>query len=317
MDANLLHVIIPFSNPRRFKTRLSLLKKAIYGFVPSGAQIHVIECAFGNRPFELDGQLPSEVDHIKVRTSHELWLKENLINVAVTKLPLNWEYVAWVDGDIEFVNPYWAEETVRVLQHHPVVQMFSHVMDIGPKFEAVKNTTNEIPTMVDNGFAYAYHHQMKFPEDVTDYNVFWHPGFAWAATRDAWNTFGGLIDRSICGAADHQMAWSLLGMGKRTIHGGMPKSFEDYILTWEHNAKPLHHQMGFVHGVILHYWHGRRKLRKYRERWQILVDAGFNPYTHVKYDSHGVLQLCEPNSKMMRDLQFYFSQRNEDSIDVE
>lgn len=319
MDASLLHVIVVISNPRRFKTRLKLFVNSVNHLQTFGVQLHVVECAFGERPFELTGKFPDTVDLIQVRTKHELWMKENLINVGVSKLPIDWKYVAWIDGDIAFVNPNWAVETVHMLQHHPIVQLFSHVVDVGPEFQAIANTTNENPVMMDYGFAYSYINDLKQPEDLTEYQAknFWHPGFAWACTREAWDIMGGLIDRSICGAGDHQMAWSLLGMGDRTIHKGMPQIFADYIMTWQEHTKPIHYQMGFVSGIILHHWHGKRTLRKYRERWAMLVEAKFNPYTDVKVDAQGVLQLATTNSKLMRDLQIYFQQRNEDSIDVE
>ena len=128
---------------------------------------------------------------------------------------------------------------------------------------------------------------------------------------------GGLLDRSICGAGDHHMAWALLGQVHRAYHGHMPQAFKDYLFTWQDFAKPIHNQLGYVPGIILHHWHGKRTNRKYRERWSILLDAEYNPYTDVKPDWQGVLQLQHTNSKLMRDLQIYFQQRNEDSIDVE
>ncbi len=49
----------------------------------------------------------------------------------------------------------------------------------------------------------------------------------------------------------------------------------------------------------------------------MLLEAKFNPYKDVKVDSQGVLQFQKTNSKLMRDMQFYFQQRNEDSVDTE
>lgn len=312
-----LHAVLVISNPRMFKIRYKLFEECVFRLLKSShVKIHVVECAFGSRAFHFEGRFPPEVDYIKVRTETEIWLKENLINIGVSKLPIDWKYVAWIDGDIQFVNPHWAFDTIHKLQHHPIVQMFSHVMDLGPHFEPLMNTTNETPVYVDCGFGYSYHEKLKCPDDFDTYGTFWHPGFAWAATREAWDTFGGLIDASICGAADHQQAWALIGQAKKTVHGGMPKAFEDYILQWEKNATPLHHRLGFVHGLILHYFHGKRTNRKYRERWNIMVDAQFDPNKHIKYDSQGLLQLCEPNSKLMRDLQIYFQQRDEDNPSI-
>jgi len=316
MRPDLLHVVAVVSNPRRYKKRYAHFEKFITHMVQSGVQLHVVECAFGERPHYLADKIPEGVDYIPVRTKHELWMKENLINEGVSKLPEDWKYVAWIDGDVQFFRPDWAEETVHMLQHHPIVQLFSHIVDTGPNYEVVYDSNNE--SKIHMGFAHQYIQDAMMPEDQA-YNskYFWHPGYAWACTREAWNIMGGLIDKSICGAGDHQMAWSLIGQSVKSLHPKMPKEYNDYVRTWEKNSRAIHNQIGYVPGVILHHWHGKRTNRRYRERWNILIDAKYNPMTDVKYDSQGVLQLQETNSKLMRDLQFYFQQRNEDGIDVE
>ena len=40
--------------------------------------------------------------HLQIVAPSVLWVKENLINVAVKSLPLTFEYIAWIDADIEF-----------------------------------------------------------------------------------------------------------------------------------------------------------------------------------------------------------------------
>jgi hypothetical protein len=42
---------------------------------------------------------------------------------------------------------------------------------------------------------------------------FWHPGFAWACTRKAYDKMEGLYDLSILGSGDHNMALSLIKNG--------------------------------------------------------------------------------------------------------
>jgi hypothetical protein len=45
----------------------------------------VVELAFGNRPFEVTD--PDNPRHVQVRSGHELWHKENLVNLGVARLP--------------------------------------------------------------------------------------------------------------------------------------------------------------------------------------------------------------------------------------
>jgi glycosyltransferase involved in cell wall biosynthesis len=316
MHASLLHVVTVISNTRRYQSRYRLAKDFFQHMNQSGVNLHVVECAFGARPFELEGAIPFGANYYRVRTPHELWLKENLINIGVSKLPDDWQYVAWIDADIRFVRPDWAEETVHMLQHHPVIQPYSTVQDFGPNYEALR-THPDSCNHAWHGFGYSYRTARKLPSwRRYGYDKFWHPGFAWAATKEAWNTFGGLPDRAILGSADHHMALALLGAVERSYPSNISKAYKNYMLTWQEHAKPIRHELGYVKGGIDHYWHGDRTARRYKERWSILIDTKYDPYTDVKYDSQGVLQLAGNKPELKREIQYYFEQRNEDSIDV-
>ena len=60
-----------------------------------------------------------------------MWHKENMINVAVKQLlPDNWKAMAWIDGDVEFENPRWASDALKLLNGHKnVLQLFSQCLD--------------------------------------------------------------------------------------------------------------------------------------------------------------------------------------------
>ena len=49
--------------------------------------LHVAELAYGERPFEVTGDDPGDV---QLRTVPELWHKENILNVAVQRFPAGW-----------------------------------------------------------------------------------------------------------------------------------------------------------------------------------------------------------------------------------
>ena len=102
---------------------------------------------------------------IKLRTDDEIWYKENLINIAATHLPNDWEYMAWIDADIEFQNKKWVSETIELLQTYKVLQLFSHAIDLGPKEETLQ---------VHVGFAYQYCNGEIWTLP-NKYNKFWHP----------------------------------------------------------------------------------------------------------------------------------------------
>ena len=74
-------------------------------------------------------------------------------------------------------------------------------------------------------------------------------------------------------------------------------------------------RLGYVPGVIRHYFHGTKKNRKYSERWQILVKHQYSPYKHLILDVNGILQPspeCPP--ELIPDILNYFKERNEDDF---
>src|SRR5229473_1294403 len=102
-----LHIITAISNPCRYRTRYDLYRRFAKYVAESGARLTTVEAAFGERDFAITE--PGRPDHVQLRTSHEIWHKENLINIGITRLPADWEYVAWVDADVAFARPDWVE----------------------------------------------------------------------------------------------------------------------------------------------------------------------------------------------------------------
>ena len=322
------YVIAVMTNPERFKTRPRLFKEFMARMDKYGAKLYVVEGAYGDRAFEVTDA--SNPRHIQLRTESELWHKENLINIGISRLPASWEYVAWVDGDIDFTHPNWMEETVHELQHHPVVQMYEDAADLGPKHEILS---------VHKSFAYCFKNgndrsmMVSKPAGVTVSTVdlsnvgyygyygsggkgaYWHPGYCWAATRQAINTLGGLFDLAILGAGDHHMACCLIGEGERSIPKGVHPNYRAAVLNWQERALRLHKNIGYVSGSIVHYWHGKKTDRKYKGRWEIAVDNQFDPHTHIHKDWQGLWTLFPGHEEMRDQIRTYFQSRNEDSVD--
>src|SRR5271154_4063886 len=114
MKANLLHVVTVVYNPIDWESRLRLYREFEAHMLASGVCLTTVECALGSRPHLLGGE--ARVNHVGVRASTLLWNKENLINLGISRLPENWQYVAWIDADIKFRNEHWAADTVDLLQ---------------------------------------------------------------------------------------------------------------------------------------------------------------------------------------------------------
>lgn len=313
-------IVLMLSNPIRYKARERLYRECLARLKAEapGVRIVTVEVALGDRGHVVTDR--GHPDHIQLHTIDEMWHKENAINIAVSRLPFDWKYLAWIDADIEFLRKDWAIETVHALQHYHVVQMWQHAVNLGPGLEVTNGK-------VAQGFAYCYLNNIPTAKydgrGNISYGTFWHPGFAWAMTREAWDHLGGLLDICILGAADYHMAYALIGRARETLDWSMSKgrgyhpNYKNMILAWQHHAETyVKRDIGYVPGTILHHWHGKHKDRKYNERWLTLVNNQFDPMVDIKRDAQGLWQLCTTKWKFRDELRAYARARNEDSIDT-
>jgi hypothetical protein len=310
MHPSKLHVITCITNPIRYRTRYELYKRFEKRILDTGAKFYTIEAAFGDRPHAITTGKPAHSNHThwQLKTSDELWHKENLINIAIQRLPSDWEYVAWVDADVHFARQDWAEETVHQLQHYEVVQMWSQAHDLTPNFHTYQTHYSFAWCMLEGK---KYDHQGGYYHEH-----WWHPGYAWAATRKAIDATGGLLDTAILGAADNHMAHAFFHMAEQTLHKDLTPGYKKAVREWEQRAKYLWKDVGYVPGLILHEYHGKKVDRKYHDRWKILVDNKFDPYVDLTRDWQGIWQLRPERIKLRDDLRAYFRARKEDSTEV-
>jgi hypothetical protein len=301
-----LYVVTAVINPVRFRSRLELYHAFEKRVADAGAILHTVEVAFGDRPFEVTH--PDNQRNLQLRTSSEIWHKENALNLLIARLPADWKYVAWVDADVLFSRPDWAQETLHQLQHFDFVQLFSHAQDLGPDYE---------PITTFSGFAFS--HVTGEPDTASPYGYYtglkWHPGYAWAARRSALDQVGGLIDKAILGSADRHMAAALIGKEVSSYHPGVSDGYKKTIQVWADRAKALRKNIGYVPGMLQHHWHGPKSKRGYSHRWKVLVDSQYHPDKDLKRDTQGLFQLTPRSQNLRDDIRRYFRSRNEDSID--
>jgi hypothetical protein len=308
------YIVSVLFNPCNYKSRYLLFQEFLTRMEKQGIQVIIVECIYADQTYRFTNQ--DNPYHLQLKTNSILWIKENLINVAIQKLPKNWKYVAWIDADIEFKNKNWLRDTIEALKKYEVVQMFKtcQMLDKSRKkvieqqysfFYTYKQYLKEKSAPLD-----PYHPQA--PVKLSSY--FGHPGFAWAATKRFFEGVGSLIDYCIIGSADTLMAYALIGELDST---SIPfKSLENYskaLHIWQNNAL-LHVQkkVHYVEGTLVHYWHGTRVARNYYNRNNILLENRFDPYADLMYDTSKLLQYKKQGTKLEMDLEEYFGQRNED-----
>jgi hypothetical protein len=296
-----LHVVMVISNPCYFKRRYQLARQFMLRMEKEeNIILYVVELCYKKQNFILTQK--GNKKHLQLRTEHPLWHKENMINLGIKKLlPLDWKAVAWIDSDIEFESNTWALDTLKILNgHSDIVQLFSHAVDMN-----YDETTMKI---FNSG---GYQHEKGYKYKGGGNIDFWHPGYAWACSREAYEKMGNIYDMAILGSGDNIIMMGLLGCVDRAINND---NTEGYLNTcYEYQDKIRKLRYGYVPGVIRHYFHGSKVNRKYSERWLILIENKYDPLLHLERDENGLLI---PNKdfplKLLEDIMNYFEQRNED-----
>ena len=312
MRADLLHVVTVVFNPIRWQSRLTHYKKFREHMLDSGVNLTVVECALGDRPFEVADD--PHVRHIPVRARTLSWNKESCINIGIHNLPETAQYIAWLDADIEFRNRNWASDTVHALQQYSIVQPWSEAIDLGPKGEPMTIKGMQIQTSFAKIWRETGDIKPWKGEGRPDAYAYPHPGYAWASTRQVLNNIGCLLEISGLGAADHQMAMAIVGKIQNAIHGQTTMEYQESIKAWGALAdRYIGGNLGYVQGTVEHQFHGAKEKRLYHERWDILVRHKFNPITDLKRNVFGVVELSGNKPAMARDFDRYFRQRDEDA----
>jgi hypothetical protein len=278
----MLNVISVISNPCLFNRRYQLMREFISRMERTpNVSLYIVELVYGDQIFAITEENNSH--HLQLRTNTVMWHKENMINLGVEKLlPSDWSSFAWIDGDLEFENVNWPTQTLEILQRLDIVQLFSYVNDMN---------INENTIQICSSAGHQYSRKTAVPK--TNTSDYWHPGYAWAITRDAYYKIGGLYEKCILGSGDKKMLDCILGV-------------DDTI-----DMKNL--KFGHIPGVIRHFYHGRKFNRKYTERHEITRNAKFNPDTFVYHNENGILEATEFfTDELKNNILRYFSERNED-----
>jgi hypothetical protein len=318
-EAQRLHVAAAYSNPFRWRTRRELANDFRRHMAQSAnVVLHMGELAYGDRPFEVTGD---HVHDVQLRTRHELFHKENILNAVVRTFPADWKYGAIIDADFHFTRHDWALESVHLLQHYDWVQLFSSYSSLSDAHEILSTKPSFAATFQKNGgiapewkggwgpVPYAPGKQMPAVGAT---------GGAWAFRRSAFDAVGGLLDTCILGSGDWFMAFGVAGdPGVASVADGRARRFSagyfESVRAWQARAaRAFAGNIGAVDGLAVHHWHGPMGKRGYGTRDQILVDCGFDPTHDVFPDWQGILQLTPTKPRLRDEVRRYFLSRSED-----
>jgi hypothetical protein len=338
-----LYVICMVSNPRMFASRYALYSAfkarmlkdypdALTSKASPTVQLYTAEIAFADRAFEVTQA--GDPRALQLRTNDEIWHKENALNLLTARLPSDWKYVAWVDADVTFNDPQWAEKTVHALQSYRVVQPWSDALDMGPQGQVVQHHVSFARQVVEHGptivaavgTGSGYYapvtrnmgvNTVAAKAGTTLPQEYPHCGFAWACRREVWDGLGGLPDWCIMGSGDHHLAHAMIENVMRSYPGRVSDAYVKRLTVLQDRCtKAVDMNIGYVPGTILHAFHGRKADRKYNERWKILQDNHFDPDVDIMRDAQGLYRLAG-NKRQLRDqMSAYFAARNEDASEL-
>lgn len=294
-----LHVVVVISNPCMYATRYKLFNAFMKRLEENEhVEIYAVEMIYKNQKFIVTDA--TNKHHLQLKCDVPIWHKENMINLGIQYLlPKKWKAVAWIDADVEFENITWALDTLKILNgSKDIVQLFSHCVDMD-KDETTLN--------LFTSFGYSYSKNKKYTTKGMDY---WHPGYAWAMTRKAYEKVG-IYDKGVLGSGDNIIALSIINKTQTFLNYKYHNDYKQSIIDYQQQAKTL--RLGYVPGVIRHFYHGTKKNRRYTERWQILMKHQYSPNIHLTYDASGILI---PTDAFLldfkQDIMNYFKERKED-----
>ena len=281
----MLHAIACFFNPAGYRRIRENLHRFRDNF--RGCPLTVVELSFDGR-FELADSLHITGDSAR----HALWQKERLLNLAERTVPPEVDKVAWVDADLLFLNPDWAEQAEAALENSLVCQLFSRAHHLDAR-GTIERTT---PGIAAAGLG---------PDS-------W-PGFAWAARRKVFP----LYDKHVVGGGDFPLYCAFRGDHLKFDRWHLRSMNVDWQRAYVRDAHRIHRtvqgRIAHVPGDVVHLHHGTFANRRYAERLAYLSDHAFDPSRDLKIRASGLWEWSSDKPLMHALVGNYFSERNEDN----
>ncbi|MET0165151.1 MAG: hypothetical protein ABW318_09120 [Vicinamibacterales bacterium] len=299
-----LWAITSYWNPMRYRRKLAnyrLFRERL------GVPLIAVELAYGEE-FEL-GEDDAEI-LVRRRGRDILWQKERLLNIALQALPQSCCKIAWVDCDVVFEAPDWAERTSLLLDRAALVQPFSrlHRMPTDWRPEHGPRPAGELLRSV--AFLIASEMPAATCLGTPFSRTACTPGYVWAADRALLQRHG-LYDACIIGGADSAVVRAAYGHFEDALR--LQYLNRDHYLAW---AEPFYAAVrggiACLDGNLFHLWHGDTVHRRYRERLEVLNWFQFDPFADIAVDDGGVWRWSSDKRAMHDYVRDYFAARRED-----
>jgi hypothetical protein len=296
-----LAVIACHFNPCGYVRPLEHFQRFTTDMARAGVAFYPVELAYDDDEYVLGGRV---LRLRALRSRALLWQKEALLNAVVREMvPRETKYVAWVDADVQFLNPRWVERACEELESRScVAQLFgqAHWADAESELGSVAISS-------------CGRHWSTRDSRWNDFTRS-HPGFAWAARAD-WLREVGLYAHMATGSGDTLMTPGFTGRPLREWHDSQLNSAtRAHWERWTHQARArMTGEFGYVEGSLVHWFHGSVKDRDYRKRWGYIKAHDYDPSRDVVIAPGGWLEWSEHASRaLIETVTAYFPARRED-----
>lgn len=208
---------------------------------------------------------------ILARPDQVLWQKERALNIALDRLPDQFDLVSWIDDDLIPLGDKFVSAIEVMLANVPVCQPFARIH--------YTDKHGHIVSSVESA-ASSWAGPSKCLHGV--------PGGWWAARREA--LAAGLLDFAITGACDALQleAWTRtrLSVGvSQILTAGELEAFSAYA---RKAYKHVRGTLGYCPTDCVHLFHGDMQQRQYRERHNWHLEAAFDPRRDLVIADNGL-----------------------------
>ena len=244
--------------------------------------------------------------HIKVLYDDILWVKENLINIALSSCR-NWQYAAWIDKDISFYNKRWATDTIKELQTKDLIQPYDRCMHLNDREEFSETETeyfNKNPNEKSGIISFCCGAVGDGPKN----GATMHPGQAWALTRNFYTKIEKLFDLAIVGGGDCVIVEAIRQNTNHYAYKYYGQPFFDFC------DKFKDVKIGYTTGTICHRYHGDLKDRNYGTRLKLFSEHKFNLLQDLKI-INGKITLTESGKLHKPFINNFFKTKNKKIVD--
>ena len=293
-----LAAVTCFFNPHGGRRRVRIFHNFAAGLQCMGIPLFAIEAAFGASPRQIDSTWQVAIDPEAI-----FWHKENLLNIAVERLPEQYDAVLVIDADAVYRENDLRERMLDALRVAPVVQAFRDIQYLGPNGKPHAKA----------GKSLAYNNSLV-SAPVSD-PAKGYPGLAWLVRRQAWADAGGCYDRCITGGGD--VAWAMGCWDSAAPVYAKRRWPESLVRDVQHWGRRLiaatRGHVPYLPASIDHLFHGLLKDRQYNQRNQALCDLHYDPQRDIETAPNGTLRWSrEAPEELRRCVRDYIHGRKED-----